>query len=88
MGVVAAMPATTWPDRNNPPARIKTKAMTQKKGEPSSCQLLLPGFPVALAPGYPRRGLLRVVALCVIYHWPRLEALAWQQLTNLRGAHR
>lgn len=43
-------------------------------------QLTLPGF--CAAPGYPIKGIMRVIALCEIYGWPYLGALAMGQLAK------
>jgi hypothetical protein len=48
-------------------------------------QLYFPGWPVTLQPGYPRRGLLRCLALCNIYGWPWLAELTERQLARMEG---
>ena len=49
---------------------------------PTQVQLSLPGFDVRSTPDYPRRGLMRCLALCMLYNWPHLGALAAYQLVK------
>lgn len=58
--------------------------MSQLKYKPPSSifQLTLPGFEALHISGYPIRGLMRCLALCAIYGWPLLGALADRQLAK------